>query len=141
MLFTTCPYITANMLLKHFDSLLLMTYKTINRETVQWPLLYLFARMGQIWTFIIKFVLPILPCDFRGLYRSPRSQVVYRCNNNFQTFYGVLYGLTCCKSNTPLPFSGHILLSLLLCNKKQQCIGDTYAKESPSYSFPQPVKT
>ena len=33
MLFTTCPYITANMLLKHFDSLLLMTYKTINRET------------------------------------------------------------------------------------------------------------
>ena len=98
MLFTTCRYITANMLLKHFDSLLLMTYKTINRETVQCPLLYLFARMGQIWTFIIKFVLPILRCDFRGLYRSPRSQVVYRCNNNFQTFYGVLYGLTCYKS-------------------------------------------
>lgn len=29
-LFTTCSYITANMLMKHFDSLLLMTYKTID---------------------------------------------------------------------------------------------------------------
>ena len=31
LLITTCPYITANMLLKHFDSLLLTTYKTIEK--------------------------------------------------------------------------------------------------------------
>ena len=59
--------------------------------------------MGQIWTFILKLacVVHFAQRFSRTLYyKSPRSQAVHRWNHYFQTFYGVLYGLTCYKSNT-----------------------------------------